>query len=220
MPGQFRMTFPAATLADALLDKNRYDRKTFQETVIDQARKLACSDFGPGNRGLFQEAYALAPTPAQLRALPEKLNWHIRRRNRPVFTQYEVRKRKRGQYAGQIGVFRKKTLAGVKMKAGEIERRIASRGYMASGWLNAFLVKQAPGLRNIIVGNDRAKIQVKLGGTNPRITLINSTPNAGPYAARTGYIERAIEARIIDMYAYIRRKMKESATVFNPSGRR
>ncbi len=219
MPGKFTFTFPANTLAQAILEKNRYDRLSFQETVLEQAKRLACSNFN-GIGGLFQEASKEAPSVEYLRSLPERLGWRIKRRNRPVLTQYEARKRKRGTLAGTIGIFRKKGSDGRNLKAGEIERRIASRFYMASGWLNAFLVKSLPGVRNVKIGNDRAKIQVNLQGSNPRIVLVNSTPNAAAFAERTGYIERAIENRIIDMNAYVRRKLNESAGRFKPNGRR
>jgi aminomethyltransferase len=51
-----------------------------------------------------------------------------------------------------------------------------------------------------------------LTGRSPYIILRNRTPNAGNYAEKTGYVDRAVENRAKDLLVYVRRKQEEAIT--------
>lgn len=91
----------------------------------------------------------------------------------------------------------------------EIARRIASAGfYQASGWV--IPGRFQPRGKGGVVKTQRGSISKK-GGINPSITIKNSSPKAFEFGSRTGYIQRALNARAKDMLKYVEKKMASDA---------
>jgi hypothetical protein len=138
---------------------------------------------GAKYKGLFQEALALrSQVQSEIRALPERLKWHIKR---PYGT----------------------ALA-------EIKRRLVNAGrYQASGWL-------VPGFTDITgegsnVKTLRGEVSMQLRGSNPSITLTNTSPRALEFGTRTGYIARAFYNQTQDMLVYIQQHLNLTVREFN-----
>lgn len=178
--------------------------------LIDQANKLDNSDFGAGNRGLYQEACAIAPSEDELMGLPEKLGWRIKRQSGPIFTQATALARyRRGKKKGQYKVDKRGRIRHSPLGAeGEINRRIRHRFYQATGWLTPRLSKYAP----LPSGVDRAGVVIQQEGGIISCVITNFSTMAGEVAERTGYLARAITNRERDMGAYIMRKFDELRT--------
>lgn len=190
-------------------------KKPLEDVLLDQAAKLSSSDFSAsgGGRGLFQVAADLAPSMAELFALPLKLNWRIKRKGGPVFTLYETRKSKRGKTAGQVKEFRKRDRkTGKNIISGEIERRAAKRFYHASGWLVSSLSRyQKAGKLP-----SKGQVSFELEGDILKVTIINPTTAAGDVVEKHGnYVEAVLYDRMQDMLDYLERKWGESSDKFN-----
>lgn len=194
------------------------------EVMVDQANKLSCSDFGGQNVGLFQLAAKTAPDIAELVALPQKLGWRIKRKNRPVFTLYREVVRKRGKYAGQVRRVRVKRKtgegAGKSMAKGEISIRIARRFYQAIGWLSPTLSRYERALAkegNFMSGRSKrkappAQVELRLQGDQLFVIITNRSKNSAEVNRRHGdYVQVALEMRKKDMIDYINRKLSEKA---------
>lgn len=160
--------------------------KTPQQVLLNQAQKLVSSDFtdpddGVKRGGLFQEARKEAPaTKAEIRSLPARLGYRIKRR------------------------------AGVTVKQ-EIRRRLKFAGYVQStGWLNRVWKNKAKTALRLIK-NPRGRVIQNLTGNNPSITLINETPGAAEFAAKTGYVDRALAGRAQDMAKHTEKKILDAA---------
>jgi len=181
-------------------------QKPMSEILVDQASKLSCSDFGNGRVGLFQEAAKLAPTAEELFALPLKLNWRIKRRGRPVLTVYTKTTYTRGKKKGQTREVRAKNASGEKIKAGEIQRRLAARLYQATGWLNEVLSKEIKSGR--LRKQASAFVNFRLTGDVIVIEITNPRKGAAEVNAKAGdYIARALKSRELDMLEYISRHL-------------
>lgn len=174
----------------------KVDTRDVQITLRDYARvaKMELSDAlqkkmamlvsgGKGVKGLYQEAHDQAPdVKAEILALPQQLGWRIKRKS------------------------------GSAMK--EIYRRMRYAGLIQStGWFNIrYGHRRADGsVRLRSVSNPRGVIQESLTGDKPYISLTNTTPNAGQYAERTGYVKRALDNITADMKEYIDRKLREQS---------
>ena len=159
-----------------------HSTRSVPEILRKQLSQLAVG--AKGVRGLYQEARAIGPiTKREIRALPERLSWRIKRQSGSV-------------------------------KA-EIQRRLKHAGlYQASGWLEPSILE---GVGNIAsVKTLRAEIQWITGGSGKvSVRLINKTPNAAEFGARTGYILRALSKRIADMKVYVRRNANIDARKFS-----
>lgn len=167
------------------------DRQPIEETLIDQANKLSCSNFGPDNQGLFQHAQKLAPSKDALVALPIQLDWHIKREpGTPIFSTYKNFTPKRGRNAGKT--------RRVTDKPGEIETRIRHRFYQAAYWLSARLSKYAGGKNG-----DKAIVFIETSGAEMSVIIRNNASGADRVAARYGYIEDALMQRQADIDRYI-----------------
>lgn len=164
------------------------------EVLLDQASKLACSDFGGNNKGLFQYAAETAPSKEKLQNLPQALGYRIKRTGRPIFTEQVFKMRKRGKHAGtaawrQVG------------KKGEINMRSAHRLYQAAGWLSIYLAKYA---RGKLGSGNRASVEIQVKGEIAYVILRNESTNAKEVSQSHGnYIERALTARRDDMLVYV-----------------
>lgn len=190
------------------------------EVFTDQAAKLSCSNFSEESKGLFQHAADMAPTVAELIALPEKLGWRIKRSRRPVFTQYGEKMATRGKYKGQMRKFRIKRKtgegAGKSLAKGEISIRIARRFYQAIGWLNPALNKyerQQGGVKSRQKKKSPpALVTLRLEGETLTLIIENRAKNSEEVNMRHGnYVQRAINARVEDLAAYIERRLEERA---------
>lgn len=208
----------AAQLGEALKQyveiREEVHGETVEQIFEDQANKLACSSFGDGIQGLYQEAAALAPSEAELRALPAQLNYRIKRdKGRPIFTQYEIRPAKRGKNAGKMTRFRVKNKAtGWKLPVGEIDLRITHRRYQAIGWLSGRLSRYVSGsLRSA----DRAIVFYQGAGDVLSVTIRNPHTNSGEVDARYGYVQIALENRVEDLQRYLARHLDARAERFN-----
>ena len=200
----YRSNFPELGKA-ILLYAEVQTKKDLPEILEDQANKLACSDFGEGAQGLYQESAKTAPSQAMLLDLPAQRNYRIKHPGRPLLTQFEQRAFKRGKKKGQVRAVQ----VGVE---GEMNRRARHRFYQAAGWLSARLSKYARGRNR---GQDRAQVTLQLTGTSLYVLIANNSPAAGEVADRTGYLARAVNARVADLMAYVTRKITESAQAFN-----
>jgi hypothetical protein len=199
-------------LAEVMVAYAQATRKPMADILEDQANKLCSSDFGDGNIGLAQEAIRIAPDKKELFALPILLNYRIRRRGRPVFTAYQDRTIKRGKNAGKVVRSRAKTQEGVKIKAGEIERRAAARFFNASGWLNPRFLKY---VRKQKLKPNGAVI-IQLTGSILSVEFINQTRNSQEINLSHGdYVSRALKHRIDDMMVYINRHLDRVSVDFN-----
>lgn len=185
-----------------------------EEVMEDRASKLIASNFGNGVIGLYQAAREISPTREELFGLPEKLNWRIKRKGRPIFTLYERRRSKRGRTAGQIKEFRRKNKAtGKLIKGGEINRRSGARGYHARGWLNAnFLhydgaAKTWKGLSSDVV--------FRLDGDIFSVSVTNKAIGAAEVIASHGdYVTDVLNLHVRDMMDYVNRKLEERGRNF------
>ena len=205
-------------LGDAILKYAEvYTKKDLPEILRDQANKLSCSDFGDGNRGLYQESAATAPSAEKLTALPPELNWRIKRTNRPVFTLgYQLLVHKRGTLKGQ---FRRNKKGQITHKLigqeGEMNRRIRHIGYHASGWLSPRLSRYANGEAAAAGQRQRAVVTLVLTGTRLSVTITNTSTAALEVAERTGYLARALINRRADLMVYVNRKLAERTAELN-----
>ena len=165
-------------------DYRQLNKRALPELLRKRAISLA---IGSGKRasfkGLYQEARDLRPSvQAEIKALPEKLKYHIKRTGRTV--------------------------------AQEIRARQVQAGYFqASGWL-------VPGLIDITgagsrVQTIRGRVDMKLAGNSPSITLTNTSPNALEFAERTGYMARAFYNQTQDMLQYIQEHLDLMAAEFS-----
>jgi hypothetical protein len=183
------------------------------DVLVDQANKLSCSDFGDGKRGLFQEAADLAPSMEEIFALPVKLDWHIKRRGRPVLTMYEQKAYKKGPKKGQMREVRRKGADGKNMKAGEIQRRLAARYYQATGWLSEVLAKEIKSGR--LKRQACATVYLKLTGDVLSVTLTNPRKNSAEVNLAHGdYVQKALNARVADMLEYVNRHLDRVTVQF------
>lgn len=158
-----------------------YSKRSAPVILKKQIVQLAIG--AKGVKGLFQEARSTRrATVAEIRSLPAKLDYRIRRA--PGFS--------------------------VKQ---EIARRVATAGfYQASGWVIPGIAE--PRGKVAIVKTQRGSIRAS-GGVNPRITISNKSPQAFEFGARTGYVQRAVNARARDMQKYVRDRMASSAKEFS-----
>jgi hypothetical protein len=185
----------------------RSHKQPLEDILVDQANKLSCSNFGPDNQGLFQEAAALAPTKEYLMQLPMQRNWLISHPGRPIFTRTETYTISRGKNKGQQ---RTRKVKGTQ--TGEMETRIKHRFYQAQNWLSSKLSKYATGgMQN----KDRATVEVQTEGEKLEIAIRNNAEGAAEVAEKTGYIIRAIQNRTRDMQVHIQRHLDDSASEFN-----
>lgn len=190
------------------------------EVFTDQAAKLSCSNFGGENKGLFQFAADIAPTTEELASLPEKLGWRIKRRGRPIFTQYTEKMATRGKYKGQMRKVRVKRMTGEgkgkSLAKGEIAIRIARRFYQAIGWLNPAVNKYERKDGGVKSRQKKkappALVTLRLQGDTLILIIENRAKNSEEVNMRHGdYVRRALDVRIEDMTAYIERKLEERA---------
>lgn len=155
-------------------------------------------------------------TKAEIRALPQRLGYRIRRRLASGLSKgVDVLKRNRkGKFAYKsVAASAKRAAlnaghARVSIKQ-EIRLRLRWAGvYQASGWITSRLGLARGRTR---IANPRGRVIAKFTGIRPSITLINQTPGAAEFAAKTGYVARALRLRIADMRRYIARKLGEEA---------
>lgn len=199
-------------LGNVLLGYAQAIRKPLADVMEDQASKLCSSNFGDGRVGLFQEAAKLAPQKQELFAIPILLKYHIRRRNRPVFTLYESKIRTRGKLKGTARMVRRRGADGKNIKAGEIERRAAARFYHASGWLNPRFLKYVR--KQKLKPNGAVVIQ--LTGNVLSVEFVNPTRMSEEINRKHGdYVSRALRHRVEDMLEYINRHLDRVTVDFN-----
>lgn len=141
---------------------------------------------GKGVKGLFQEARTHAPeTKAEIRSLPTRLNWHI--------------KRKKGMTAAK-----------------EIKRRLRYAGWLQStGWLNKRYGREGAGNLLRHINSPRGMVHAKLSGNRIFIRITNTTKGSGDFAAKTGYVQRAVDNAARDLMVYVKRKMQQRAHEFS-----
>lgn len=95
----------------------------------------------------------------------------------------------------------------------EIARRVSKAGfYQASGWIVPGIAQ--PRGRGAVVITQRGSITAK-GGINPSTTISNRSPQAFEFGSRTGYIQRALNARARDMQKYVQDKLNKEAKEFS-----
>lgn len=186
-----------------------------EQEFLDQAAKLACSNFGEAAKGLFQYAAELAPTREEIATLPLKLNWRIRRRGRPVLnlTSWKVRKKGKNKGTGRWvrRTYKRGENKGKKIRAGEINRRIAARLYQATGWLSNALDKYTKSTKLARAGT----VVFNLSGEVLSVTLNNPRKNAMEVNNANGnYIEKALQARAADMLSYLEKRMNRVSKNF------
>ena len=205
-------------LGDAILKfAEVYTKKDLPEILRDQANKLSCCDFGPDNRGLFQESAMTSPSEQTLTALPPQLNWHVKRVGRPVFTEgYQLLVHKRGALKGQ---FRRNKKGQITHKLigqeGEMDRRIRHRLSQASGWLSPRLSRYGNGAAAAAGQRQRAQVVLVLTGNQLSVSISNTSTAALEVAERTGYIARALVNRRADLLVYANRKLAERTAELN-----
>jgi hypothetical protein len=164
-------------LSDALNEYMRYTSKSLPEVLQKRAAMLISG--GKGVKGLYQEARSQAPdVKADIRALPTKLNWRIKRKSGSAMKEI----RRRLGYAGLV------------QSTGWFNTRYGTPRKDGSKMLRQ-------------VANPRGRVIENLSGPSPYIMLINRTLRAGEYAQRTGYIDRAIAGAAEDMRDYIKQKI-------------
>lgn len=173
-------------MRNALKTYMEHTRRSLPEVLTKQAKMLCCG--AKGVKGLYQEAVMEAPdTRREILGLPKALGWRI----------------KRGKGGGRHSAMK------------EIRRRLKFVGRVQStAWLQNKYGRVSPvdGVRPLyFVRKPRGRVREVLGGLFPYITLINSTPNAGQFAKRTGYADRAVRNRAADMNGYVERKLREAA---------
>lgn len=135
-----------------------------------------------GVRGLFQEALRERPeTIRQIRALPSRLNWRIKRESGPAMA--EIRRR-----VAKAGYFQ-------------------ASGWIIKGLPETERVNRGPSR----VFTQRGVLMARPSGLNARITVANTSPRALEFGERTGYIQRAINNRAADMEKYVERKLARDA---------
>lgn len=173
--------FDDRAVQKAFRDYIAHTKRTVPEVLKKQIVQLAIG--AKGVKGLFQEALSTRrATVAEIRALPAKLNYRIRRA--PGFTAKR-----------------------------EIARRIVNAGfYQASGWVVPGIAE--PRGRGAVVKTQRGSISIT-GGTNPRATLKNKSPQAFEFGQRTGYVQRALNNRARDMQKYVQKKLASEAKEFS-----
>lgn len=168
-------------MRDALRLYMQYSRRSLPEILKKQAAMLISG--AKGVNGLFQEARSHAfEVRNEIRSLPKKLNWRIKRTSGSAMAEI----RRRLQYAGWV---------------------------QSTGWFNVRYgrtIKTGAPKRLQAVRNPRGVVIENLTGPSPYIILRNRTPNAGEYAKKTGYVDRAIKNRAADLMVYVRRKQEEA----------
>ncbi|MBV9463858.1 MAG: hypothetical protein JO317_06480 [Verrucomicrobiae bacterium] len=96
-----------------------------------------------------------------------------------------------------------------KSRKAEINARVAAVRYTASGWSWAVLRlngKPAHGHRG---RSGSGSVKIELGGTDPSITLINSTPGASTAESMHPYLAAAIEAKTQDLLQFVLRDLEK-----------
>lgn len=95
----------------------------------------------------------------------------------------------------------------------EIKRRVTVAGfYQASGWV--IPGRAEPRGKGVQIKTQRGSIKAS-GGINPKVTISNSSPQAFEFGERTGYVQRALNARARDMLKYVEKKMASDAKEFS-----
>ena len=168
-------------MRDALREYMRYTRRSLPEILQKQAAMLISG--AKGVNGLFQEARSHAyEVRNEIRALPKRLGWRIKRQSGSAMSEIY----RRLQYAGWV---------------------------QSTGWFNVRygrIVKTGAPRKLVSVKNPRGVVIENLTGHSPYIILRNRTPNAGNYAQKTGYVDRAVKNRAEDLLVYVRRKQEEA----------
>jgi hypothetical protein len=171
---------------------------------------------------LFNSAAALRSSQqSKIASLPAQLGYRIKRRlarnvgsEHVALATFKKGKRK-GQFKSQsIASQIRRAARGARHITIEQEIRLRQRFaavFQASGWL----YKGAQGAKSPRVMEPPAVVVKKLVGENLTVTLTNPRPNSGEFAASTGYLEPAFEARIEDMRGYIERKINEESNMFS-----
>lgn len=99
----------------------------------------------------------------------------------------------------------------------EIARRVSRAGfYQASGWIVPGIAEARGAGAQVLT--QRGSITAK-GGVNPSVTIKNKSPQAFEFGSRTGYIQRALNARARDMLAYVEKKMASDGKAFSSNTR-
>lgn len=101
--------------------------------------------------------------------------------------------------------------------------RVAHIGAMASSWIPA--MRQLGSKMKVAGGSDkRVKMRpmssLEIADEGKTIRIVNQMNGIVALAERTGFVEAGFVMRERDMQVYINRKMREGATIFNPSGAR
>jgi hypothetical protein len=167
-------------MRDALQLYMKHTRRYLPDVLQKQAAQLISG--AKGVNGLYQEARSHAwQVRNEIRQLPVRLNWRIKRKSGGAWS--------------------------------EIYRRLEYAGWVQStGWFNkryGRTIKTGAPRKLQSVRNPRGIVIEKLNGHSPYIILRNRTPNAGEYAQKTGYVDKAIKNRADDMLVYVKRKMNE-----------
>jgi hypothetical protein len=170
-------------MRDALREYMRYTRRSLPEILQKQAAMLISG--AKGVNGLFQEARSHA--------------FEVRNDIRALLKGWRIKRPKGG---GKYSAIR------------EINRRLQYAGLVQStGWFNVRygrIIKDGAPRKLVSVKNPRGIVIENLTGRSPYIILRNRTPNAGNYAEKTGYVDRAVENRAKDLLVYVRRKQEEA----------
>lgn len=95
----------------------------------------------------------------------------------------------------------------------EIAARVAARTLTAAGWFPAAVALGAnPKLGKRVRGQRLGSVDMKLGGTEPNVTMTNAQPGAAHTDDRGGNaMQKALDAETADMVKYIDRKHDKAA---------
>lgn len=170
---------------------------------------------------LFNAAADLRPSQqTKINAVPQQTNYHVKRRlvsgvgtERAALATFKKGKRK-GQFKSQslASQIRRasqgKTHASVDQEI-RLRKRFAAL-FQASGWL----YRGAQGARSPRVMQPPCVVIKQLEGNDISVSLTNPRPNSAEFAASSGYLEPAFQARINDMYRYMVRKIYQEAKQF------
>ena len=173
-------------MRDALELYMKYTKRSLPEILSKQAAMLISG--AKGVNGLYQEARRHAgQTELEILQLPSRLKWRIKREKGGAMAEI----RRRLQYAGWV---------------------------QSTGWFNrryGRVVKNGAPRKLLSVKSPRGVVIENLTGFSPYIILKNKTPNAGEWAQKTGYVDRAVSNRAKDLMVYVENKQREIIAKLN-----
>jgi hypothetical protein len=195
MKDSFSINSPIQRFSEAFKIYTEYNKRDFTELFVRKSRSLAIS--------IYMETPKVESMGVIETAL-SGLGWKVKRK------LSVAQKRAIGKLKGNEAL--------QAMHAIVAKIRYAHRQYVAAGWLPAARALGAALEHVREVKGATGSVEIQYQGSNPSVAYINTTNGIATLEERHNISGAAFDRETADIWEYIQRKLRENATIFNPSG--